>query len=256
MTQRSLVSMPIGLLLSLAGVQGTMANTVVDPPCPTTGTYLDLLNTNVAGGCTINVGGSSSLTFSHFTFAATGPSTPNAAGVSYTLDDPGVGPGGGPIFGFEFNPGLSVSGTNVTQDIMLSYLIVPHGVAIVSADLNETAAATGEGVGQVTENIEFCIASDPNNTSGTCRMFPHLHVTTGPPPALEDNRTFGQWTSMTVSKDINASSGASAGAATITQVRDAVDVTPEPATYGLVGIGLLTIGYFCRRRSGPVTITG
>ena len=137
------------------------------------------------------------------------------------------------------------------QDIMLSYLVVPSGVRIVSADLQESATATGAGVGQVTENLMFCIASDPNNTSGNCRVFPGnpLHVTTGPPPALVDNRTFGQWTSMMVSKDINAFSGAAGGTAAISDVRNALDVVPEPTTYGLVSIGLLTIGYFSRRRS-------
>jgi PEP-CTERM motif len=56
---------------------------------------------------------------------------------------------------------------------------------------------------------------------------------------------------MTVSEQINATSGGVGATATISDVRDAVDLTavPEPSTYGSVGIGLLTIGYFNRRRS-------
>jgi hypothetical protein len=240
-----------GLLLSLAAVQGAMASPIA---CPTTGTYQDLLNTDAGGGCTISAGDGVSLVFSDFTFTPAGSGTPMADQVGYFLDDPGSGPGAEPIFGFEFNPGLSVSGPNVTQDILLTYKIVPVGTTIVSDDLLANAAATGSGVAQASENLMFCIASDPNNTSGTCRTFPGnpLLVSTVVPPGLQDNVTFGQWTSMTVSKDISASTGAGAGTATISQVRDAIDLVPEPTTYGLVSIGLLVfgyLGYFGRRRS-------
>ena len=252
MTSPSLVSLSIGLLLCLAGVRGAMADTVPDPvPCPTTGTYQTLLNTDAGGGCTISLGGGASLTFSDFTFTPAGVGTPNAAAVGYTLDDPGTGVGGAQIFGFEFNPGLSVIGTpanpNAIQDILLTYLVVPTGTAIVSDHLLQNATATGGGLAQTSEDLMFCIASDPNNTSGTCRVFPQLLVSTAGSSNVEAN--FGQWTSMTVSKDISAASGVVGGTATISQVRNAVDVVPEPATYPLVSIGLLTIGYFSRRRS-------
>jgi PEP-CTERM motif len=241
------------LLLSMGAIPGAMATPIA---CPTTGTYQDLLNTDAAGGCTISLGGGASLTFSDFTFTPAGVGTPTAAGMGYTLDDPGMGPGGVPIFGFEFNPGLAVTGTTATpdaiQDVLLTYLIVPSGTAITSADLLENAAATGAGVGQVSEDLMFCLASDPNNTSGTCRTFPPLLVTTVG-GVLQDVANFAPWTSMTVSKDISASSGAVGGTATISQVRDAVDVTvsavPEPATFSLLAVGLLACGYLARRRT-------
>ena len=241
------------LLVFLAAVQIATATPI---PCPTTGTFQDLLNSNAGGGCTISAGPGRSLIFSDFVFTPAGVGTPNASGVGYTLDDPGMGVGGVPIFGFEFNPGLAVTGTaanpNAIQDILLNYLVVPVGTAITSAHLLENAAATGTGVGQVSEDLQFCIASDPNNSSGTCRVFGGnpLLVTTAGPPGLQNVANFGQWTSMTVSKDINASSGTAGSTATISQVRDAVDIfipTPEPTTYGLVSVCLLAFGYFARR---------
>jgi hypothetical protein len=247
MTARSLVCLSIGLLLSLAGLPGATASPIA---CPATGTYQDLLNSDAGGGCTISVGDGVNLAFSNFTFTPAGAGTPMADQVGYFLDDPGSGAGGAPIFGFEFNPGLAVSGPSASQDILLTYKIVPVGTTIVSDDLLANAAATGSGVAQVSENLMFCIASDPDNTSGTCRTFPKnpLLVSTVVPPGLQDNVTFGEWTSMTVSKDISAATGAAGGTAAISQVRDAVDVVPEPATYGLFGIGLLTLGYFGRLR--------
>jgi hypothetical protein len=255
MKMRNFPRLSTWLLLSVAAIPGAMATPVA---CPTTGTYQTLLNTDAGGGCTISLGGGASLTFSDFTFTPAGVGTPTAADVGYFLDDPGTGPGGVPIYGFEFNPGLAVTGTTATpdaiQDILLTYLIVPSsGTAINSADLLENAAATGAGVGQISENLMFCIASDPNNTSGTCRTFagnPLLVTTVG--GALQDVANFGDWTSVTVSKDISASSGAVGGTATVSQARDAVDVTavvPEPETYSLLAIGLLACGYLARRRT-------
>src|SRR5690349_303075 len=93
------------------------------------------------------------------------------------------------------------------QDILLDYLVVSSGTAITSAHLLQNAAATGAGVAQVSEDLMFCVASDPNNTSGTCRNFPGnpLLVTTA--GSLEDIRNFPPWTSMRVSKNISVSSG-------------------------------------------------
>jgi PEP-CTERM motif len=254
MTTRNLVNLSMGLLLSLVAAHVAIADTVDPGACPTSGTYQDLLNTDTGGGCTISVGPGVSLTFSDFTFTPSGVGTPSAGGVTYTLDDPGVGSAGQPIFGFELNPGLTVTGTpanpTASQDIMLSYLVVPTGTAVNSVDLLQNATATAPGVGQVSENLMFCIASDPDNTSGTCRTFPGNPVVVSTSTGLPDHVTFGNWTSMLVSEDINANSGGLGGSATISGVQDAVDlsVVPEPTTYGLLSIGLLAIGYFSRRR--------
>jgi hypothetical protein len=244
---------PIGCVLFLAMLAAipAMAGPIA---CPATGTYQTLLNTNAAGGCTISPATGGVLTFSNFTYTPSGAGTPTAGQVPYTLDDPGTAPGGQSTFGFVFDPGLGVTGSagtpNEVEDIGMSYLVTPTGAAIVSDHLVQTATSTGAGVGKTTQNLMFCIASDPNNTSGTCRTFPQLTVITG--GASRDDASFGQWTSMTVTTDINASSGAVGGMATITQVEAAVDAVPEPATYGMVGLAMLALGCFTRLLSaGP-----
>ncbi|MBV8357953.1 MAG: hypothetical protein JO189_08460 [Deltaproteobacteria bacterium] len=243
---RNFLGLPTWLLLSIAAVPGAIAAPIA---CPTTGTYQDLLNSNAGGGCTLSVGGGASLTFLDFAYTPSGVDTPTAAGMSYALDNPGVDQGV-PIFGFEFRPGLSVTGTAV-QTIALSYLVVPSGTAITSAHLAQTATASGGGVGQVSENLMFCIAGDPNNTSGMCRTFGGNPLTVSTSGSSSDVANFGAWTSMTVAKTIMASSGSAGGTAAITQVRDSVDlVTPEPTAYGLLGMGLLVAGYFARHRTG------
>jgi hypothetical protein len=245
---------PIGFVLFVA-MLAALPGMAAPIACPTTGTYQTLLNTNAAGGCTISPAAGELLTFSSFTFTPSGFGTPTAAQMTYTLDDPGTAPGGQSTFGFVFSPGLAVIGSSGTpndvQDIGISYLVVPTGTSIISDHLVQTAAASGGGIGKSTENLTFCIASDPNNTSGTCRVFPGNPLTTTTPANLRADVSFGQWTSMTATKDINVSSGAFGGIATISQVEEAVDVTaaaavPEPSSYGLVGLAIIALGFVTR----------
>ena len=226
--------------------------------CPTTGTYQDLINSNGSGGCTISPATGGVLTFSGFTFTASGAGTPAANQMGYTLDNPGVSIGTGQsIYGFEFNPGLAVIGSsgtpNAIQDILLTYTVVATGTFITSVHLLENEAVTGSGVAQVSENLTFCIASDPNPALGTCRLFggnPLKVSSAGGVGIHNDLLGLLNWTSMTVSKDINVSSGSLGSTASISQVRDAVDISaPEPATYGVMSLGLLVLGYFRFRRT-------
>src|SRR5690242_584066 len=105
MKMRNFLCLSTWLLLSMAALPGAIAAPIA---CAPMGTVQDLLNSNAGGGCTISVGGGASLTFSDFAFTPAGVGTPAAGVVGYTLDNPGVGPGGVPIFGFQFNPGLAV----------------------------------------------------------------------------------------------------------------------------------------------------
>jgi hypothetical protein len=240
---RNLFSLSTGLLLSLAA-QCAIADTVDPAPCSMTGTYQDLINTDATGGCTVSVGGGVSLTFSNFAYIPGGTDPPLASAVGYTLLDGQItNPMGDPLYGFDFNPALPTASA-VTQDEDLEYTVVPTGATITSAELATNASG---GIGMVTEDLAFCLASDPDPTLGNCgRSFPQIAVGNQSGQSLQQDVTFGQWTSMTVNKDISCIE-----CGDISFVRDAFDLTttvPEPTTYGLVCIGLLTIGYFSRRR--------
>jgi hypothetical protein len=205
-----------------------------------TGTYQALLNTDAMGGCTIAVVGGGSLTFSNFAYIPGGINPQLASSIGYTLlDGQFTDTTGQPLYGFDFNPNLP-NGAAI-QDVDLEYTVVPTGVTITSAEL---ATNANGGIAQVTEDLSFCTASDPNPTQGNCHLFPQFVVGNQPGQMLLQDKNFGPWTSMTVNKNISCN-----GCTDISFVRNGFDVIPEPTTYGLVGIGLLALGYFRRRRT-------
>jgi hypothetical protein len=242
---KSFLFMTLLLGLAAAAHASIITTDSTDPACPTSGTYSTLISFN-PGGCSINVGGGASLTFSNFTFVPTGSGTPTDMG--YMLDNPVIDMGE-QDWGFDFNPGLAVLGTSimpsVSQDILITYKVVAMGTAIISDHLMTNAAAAGGGLGEVTETLTFCTALDVDPTLGTCHEFggnPLTVTTINPPSSLFNVAHFGPWTSMTVTKDMIVSSGMAGGFATMSQVRDSLDVVPEPGTWALLALGGLLIG--------------
>jgi hypothetical protein len=204
--------------------------------------YQSLIDAGSAG-CTI--GG---LVFDNFTFAgsSTGKgATPTAIQTSFTLDDPGVSTGTGQqIFGFEFNPNLSIIGIG-SEDEILQYDIacLDGRPCITSNHLLLTGLASEGAIGSVAEG-------DCGKTAagGGCTFLPILTVTTSAPH--KDALDIGPFESLHVWKDVLTASAGRNGFASISNVRDAVDESaPEPSTVALMFSGALLIGLrrFVRR---------
>ena len=225
-----------------------MSSTLMAAPiaCPTTGSMATLLALD-GTGCLIN-----GLLFSSFTFtpSATGSGMmPTAAQMTYTLDDPGTSTGTGQlIYGFEFNPDLSLIGV-VSEDILINYTIMAPSPMISSIHVLENATVTTGGTAIVSEGPDRgCTGADTG-----CTFLPIVSVTPANPH--QDLLGIGPFTELDVSKDINVTGSTANSIAAISQVRDSVDLAvtvPEPAAYILVGACLLGLTGLVRiRKTSP-----
>lgn len=231
------------LFLGVSGVSLCIAG----PACSTTGTYAQLQAFG-ATGCTIN-----DLTFSNFTFTPTSTGTgvtPTASQVAYTLDNPGTSSGTGQnIWGFEFNPDLSVLGIG-TEDLTIQYDITAPIAEIASIHLLETVAVSGTAAATVAEGPDC----GKTTLAGGCTFLPTLTVSAATPH--QDLLGVGPFISLHVIKDINVTSTSANGSAVITNVRDSVDETgspvPEPGTaaLGVAGLTLVALGAIKSRKAG------
>jgi hypothetical protein len=233
---------PVGTVLVLACAGPVLATPIA---CPTSGTVATLIGFNGTGdGCLIN-----GLVFNNFTFnpTATGTGTvPTATQVTYNLDDPGISTGTGQmIYGFEFNPDMTVLGIG-SEDFTLDYTITAPSPIITSIHLLEVAAVGAGATATVSETDLGCTVAVTSCTT------PLVDQVT-PTAPHEDLLGIGPFAEIEVTKDVNVTSTTPTGIAGISDARDAVDLastdTPEPASYALLGAGLILLG--CLKRRGP-----
>lgn len=226
------------LLLLTATLTSVIGSALAAPViCPSAGTVQNLINlSGVGNGCLIN-----GVVFNNFTFtpSATGSGLlPSASQVSYSLDNPGTTTGNGQlIYGFEFNPNLSVLGVG-SQDILLNYTIIAPSAIISSIHLLMNAAISGTGTAMA------LVSEGPNlackGVGTLCQFLPIMSVTPFSP--TQELAGIGPYTEIDVSKDIHVISTTANGFATISQVRDSVDLitnVPEPASAVLATLGVL-----------------
>ena len=215
------------LVLIFAGLMLSTSAFASSTTCPTTnyGAYL-------GGGFTCTSG---NLTFSVFGCSTTGTSPGGLAipAASVTVTPTTVTGNEG----FQFQTGFSVSATGgaSVQESQISFTIT--GPTITDLHLDFNGSFTGTGMTSVVETycLNHAIAGCAAGSTGSISV-------TNPAPKFSDMVFFAPVTSVSVSKDITASSG-SAGTAAISQVTNSFsNGTPEPLSFVLLGSGLLGLG--------------
>jgi hypothetical protein len=144
--------------------------------------------------------------------------------------------------GFQFNGGWAVAGNGLMLDSLITFDV--QGPAITSMHLWFNGATEGTGLAEVVET--YCLGDTQANgcANGTTGQ---LHVSSFG-PTLSQNLEFDPVSVISVSKDINVTSG-TYGTASISQVINTFDYdVPEPLSLLLCGTGLFALGFLRRRK--------
>jgi len=179
---------------------------------------------------------SGSLIFSDFDYQGTGSDASSITVKPLTASDDE---------GFQFLGGWnahSVNGASTSEDSRISYTVHHAGGLIDTLSLAFGSSVSGTGVSTVQER--FCLGSSlvscPSVNQGAISL-------TNPGVMFSNRAFFAGVGSISVSKDINVTSGIN-GTASIANVTDAFS-SPEPLSFVLLGTGLLGIGLMRRRLS-------
>jgi len=153
--------------------------------------------------------------------------------------------------GFQFNGGWDVgtqSGMSNFQDSLLTFTVVGD---VTSLGLGFNGQFTNTGLTNVAEN--YCLNTINGTGAIPCTQGNSGQISvTNPPPVFNNAVTFGgNVTSISISKDINVTSGIN-GTASISQVINnfgEVTSIPEPLSFVLLGSGLVCLGLLRKRVS-------
>jgi hypothetical protein len=148
--------------------------------------------------------------------------------------------------GFQFaggwNVGTQAGPVSNVQDSVVSFDVMDMTVAITDLHLFFNGSFTGTGTTSATESycLNHALAGCPGGSSGSINV-------TNPPPNFNAATSFAAVSSISISKDINATSGTN-GTASISQVINQFSNSiPEPLSFVLLGSGLLGLGLLRKR---------
>jgi hypothetical protein len=217
------------LLVSLASL--LLASTAA--MATTTSCQTASLSAYLASGFTCQSG---SLIFTDFDYQGTGSDASSITVKPLTASDDE---------GFQFQGGWSahsVNGASTSEDSRITYTVQHPGGLMDTLSLAFGSSVSGTGVSSVQER--FCLGSSivgcPSANQGSITL-------TNPGTMLSNRAFFAGVGSVSVSKDINVTSGIN-GTASISNVIDTFS-SPEPLSFVLLGTGLLGIGLMRRRLS-------
>jgi hypothetical protein len=165
-------------------------------------------------------------------FALSGSLTASDVSVETIIDSPPA------AIGFMFQLDLETG-----EDVSLSYLVSTiSGLPLIkSAHLGMEGSASGGGDISIAEQVfPGC-----NYYDCTTPVLLNTNLGVGPTVSM-DAVTFAPVNQLYVSKDLNVSN---VGSGTLSVFSETVDQTPEPASMGLIGIGLAGLALWQRRRT-------
>lgn len=209
----------------------------------------DSLADYMASGFSCTIG---NLEFSNFTYSGTASPSGDAIGaasIEVTLFDSS---------GFTFTSGWDVTtqedGNSSFQDSVIGYSVqtVNGQATIEDLGLGFNGSVTGNGVASVTE--QYCLGTTAG--VGACVDPPTLGVS-DPPGTTSNDVVFGLVSELSVSKDIDVTSGvdywsggyqaSTANISTVTNSFSQISV-PEPVSMLMMGGGLVLLGVIRRRK--------
>src|SRR5580700_11212461 len=232
--------------LALMACPALRASGIANPPCPGSGTLDQLiaLNSNVTPGCTID-----GVNYSGFAWNETGGNTTVLASqVSFTTS---TMPGGFGVLDLSSSQ-FSVSGTGALN-YTLTYEIDPPPIIIRMFDQDLSDPVTSPGLADVPTTI--CLGAAwagvvcPTSNTASVDTFDHG----GGVNQLTNSVTFAAQSTVGISTVINLQ--ANGASASITGIGETTQITPEPASYLLVALGLAALFWLRSKRARLFSIS-